>query len=283
MITLTNRNLPAELTRLPQPPRQVFASTDNFAEYLMLPRLAIVGSRKISPYGRAVTTKLASELAKKGVVIISGLALGTDSVAHASTLDAGGITIAVLPSGLDKIYPTSHNQLARRIIENRGALVTEYPFKTEPRKENFVARNRIIAALAEGILIPEAAVNSGSLHTARFALELGLPVLAVPGPITSPVSEGTNNLIKAGAVPITSVDDIISTLNWKMNNIRKADIQANTEQERIILQLIDKGFTNGSELLTKTELSTAEFNQYLTLLEITGRIRPLGNNQWDLA
>ncbi len=249
----------------------------------MLPRLAIVGSRKISPYGRAVTTKLASELAKKGVVIISGLALGTDSVAHASTLDAGGITIAVLPSGLDKIYPTSHNQLARRIIENRGALVTEYPFKTEPRKENFVARNRIIAALAEGILIPEAAVNSGSLHTARFALELGLPVLAVPGPITSPVSEGTNNLIKAGAVPITSVDDIISTLNWKMNNIRKADIQANTEQERIILQLIDKGFTNGSELLTKTELSTAEFNQYLTLLEITGRIRPLGNNQWDLA
>ncbi|MDQ3064969.1 MAG: DNA-processing protein DprA [bacterium] len=283
MLTLSNDLLPAELTRLAQPPKQVYCSSENFDSFLAMPRLAIIGSRKISPYGRNVTTKFASELAQRGVAIISGLALGTDSVAHTAALDAGGITIAVLPSGLDRIYPTSHNQLARRIVENSGALITEYPFKTEPRKENFVARNRIIAALAEGILIPEAALKSGSLHTARFALELGLPVLAVPGPITSPTSEGTNNLIKAGAVPVTSVEDIIHALNWRLDAQISLELQANTEPERVILELIHSGTTDGSELLIASKLSASEFNQSVTMLELSSRIRPLGNNHWSLT
>ena len=283
MLTLKGQDIPGELQRLAQPPKQIFCNGEGLEEFLKRPRLAVVGSRKITPYGRYVTEKIVRELARQGVVIISGLALGTDSVAHASCLEAGGQTIAVLPSGLDKIYPTSHNQLAQRITANGGLLVSEYPVKTAPMQHNFVARNRIIAALAEGILIPEAAVRSGSLHTARFGLELGLPVLAVPGPINSPVSEGTNNLIKAGATPITSVEDILVALDWQLSDSPQADLHANTEQERIILELLSHGISDGHELLQRSELAASPFNQALTMLEITGRIRPLGNNHWALA
>lgn len=283
MITLTRRYLPQELLRLPQPPRQLYMSADTLDQVLKEPRIAIVGSRKVTPYGRAVTTKFAAELAGKGVVIVSGLALGVDSIAHTSCLQAGGTTIAVLPSGLDKITPTSHAQLAHQITRSHGLLVTEYAPGSNPIRINFVARNRIIAALAEGLLIPEAAINSGSLHTARFALELGIPVMTVPGPITNPMSEGTNNLIKAGAIPVTSVEDIFKAMGWRDSAKVPADIRANTEEERVIISLLRAGHTDGHELLVESCLDAARFNQALTMLEITGRIRPLGNNQWMLA
>jgi DNA processing protein len=283
MLTLNVNHLPKELLRLPQIPKQLFCSNDSLDKLLKLPRIGIVGSRKVSPYGRAVTTKFANELAGKGVVVLSGLALGVDSIAHSSALQAGGTTIAVLPNGLDKIYPASHTQLAHQITQCGGLLVTEYPRSTEPRREHFIARNRIIAALSEGLLITEAAVASGSLHTARFALELGIPVLAVPGPITSPTSEGTNNLIKAGAVPVTCLEDIFNALKWRDTAKRPVDIYANTEPERIILELLRSGISDGHKLLTESSLDAASFNQALTMLEITGRIRPLGNNFWALA
>jgi DNA processing protein len=283
MLKLQSQDLPIELTRLPQPPKQLFISNPEFENLIKLPRLAIVGSRKISPYGRAITHRFASELAGKGVVIISGLALGVDSVAHSSCLQAGGKTIAVLPTGLDRIYPTSHTHLAQKISQNGGALVTEYPAGSDPRREHFIARNRIIASLAEGVLITEAAEKSGSLHTARFALELGIPVLAVPGPINSPTSVGCNNLIKAGAVPITCIEDICSALKWKLDSQNPEDIHANTKQERLILTLIRSGISDGHQLLSSSELSPPEFNQALTMLEITGRIRPLGANLWAIT
>lgn len=282
MLTLTAPNLPDELLRLPQPPQKLHCSNDSLDNLLKLPRIGIVGSRKVSPYGRAVTTKLAHELAGKGVVIVSGLALGVDSIAHNSALQAGGITIAVLPCSLNRVYPRSHTQLAHLITQKGGLLVTEYSQAPEPRREYFIARNRIIAALSEGLLITEAAVNSGSLHTARFALELGIPVLAVPGPITSPTSEGTNNLIKAGAIPVTSVEDIFLALKWRDTAARAADIHANTEPERIILELLRSGLSDGHEILSASKLEAPSFNQALTMLELTGRIRPLGNNHWSI-
>jgi len=281
MITLTKSYLPQEVLRLPQPPKQLYVSSDVLDKLIKEPRIAIVGSRKVSPYGRAVTTKFASELAGKGVVVVSGLALGVDSIAHQSVLQAKGTTIAVLPSGLDKIYPVSHTQLAHQITGSHGLLVTEYPKGTEPYPMNFVARNRIIASLAEAVLITEAAVNSGSLHTARYALELGIPVLAVPGPITSPTSEGTNNLIKAGATPVTSLEDIFAALNWQLTDKKSSDIHANSEPERIILEVLRSGQSDGHELLRSSKLEAQVFNQALTMLEITGRIRPLGNNHWQ--
>lgn len=283
MLKLKFPNLPDELKRLPQPPKSLFVSDYKLDDLLTKPRLSIVGSRKASTYGRAVTSKLSRELADKGVVIVSGLALGVDSIAHSSCLEASGTTIAVLPAGLDKVYPASHAQLARKIVEGDGLLVSEYPPNTEPMRHNFIARNRIIAALGEGVLITEAAVNSGSLHTARFALELGIPVLAVPGPITSSLSEGTNNLIKAGATPVTSAEDIITTLNWRLDKQPAKEIQAATEPERLILELLAQGLSDGHEILENSGLAAADFNQSLTMLEITGRIRPLGSNHWAIA
>lgn len=282
MVTLNSYDLPEEVLRLHTPPKQLYLSTDSLDAILKRPRIGIVGSRKVTPYGRAVTEKMSSDLASKGVVIVSGLALGTDSIAHASCVRANGTTIAVLPAGLDKIYPTSHTQLARTITESGGLLVSEYPERTEPMRQNFIARNRIIAALSEGLLIPEAAAASGSLHTARFALELGIPVFAVPGPITSPMSEGTNNLIKAGAIPVTNVDDILASLKWQDTAKTTEDTTVYTDEERIIIGLIQSGTSDGHELLAKSGFETAAFNQALTMLEISGKIRPLGANHWSL-
>ena len=283
MLTVRADELPAQLLNLYDPPKQLHLSGDRLDSLLKRPRIAIIGSRRISPYGRAVTSMLAAELARRGVVIISGLALGVDSVAHASCLDAGGTTIAVLPAGLDRIYPSTHAHLAQQIISSDGLLLSEYPFKTEPLRHNFIARNRIIAGLAEGLLITEAALKSGSLHTARFALELGIPVMAVPGPITSATSEGTNNLIRSGAHVITSVQDIFTAMGWQDSGAEVPEPSANTEEERIILELLKAGVSDGALLHEQSGLGAAGFQQALTMLELSGRIRPLGANNWALS
>ena len=190
-----------KLTRLHDAPKALYFAGINPNELLSNPVVAIVGSRKMSPYGRAVTEMLTNDLVRAGVVVISGLALGVDSAAHRAVLASGGITIAVLAGGLDVIYPNSHAALAESIVQTGGTLLSEYPAGMPALKHTFIGRNRIIAALSDAVLIPEAAINSGSLHTAAFALDMGIPVLAVPGPITSQLSAGTNQLIKTGAVP----------------------------------------------------------------------------------
>lgn len=282
MITLMASDIPAELSRLHDAPGVLYTSGKHLPKLMELPRIGVVGSRNVSPYGRTITAKLTGELAGRGIVIVSGLALGVDSLAHKAALDAGGKTIAVLPTGLDRIYPTSHHQLAQQIIRQDGLLITEYPAGTKPLRHHFIARNRIIAALSEGLLITEAAIASGSLHTARFALELGIPVFAVPGPITSPTSEGTNNLIKAGAIPVTCTQDIFEAMGWKAQDRAQEEILAATDEERVLLELIRQGTSDGSELLQASGLGPARFHQTLTMLELTGRVRPLGANHWTL-
>jgi DNA processing protein len=150
------------------------------------PRIAIIGSRSISSYGRRVTNELAGELAESGIVIISGLALGVDAEAHQSALNVDGLCIAVLPCSLQKIVPRSNLMLAKKIVSKGGSLVTEYGAKERTFKQNFVARNRIMAGLADAILITEATLKSGTMHTARFALEQGIDVMAVPGSVIQP-------------------------------------------------------------------------------------------------
>ncbi len=205
------------LSQLAQPVRELFY-TGNLLELLERPCVAIVGSRKVTDYGIAVTTQLAKELTQAGVVIISGLALGVDSIAHQAALDAGGKTIAILPAGLDQIYPSRHQRLAEDIVRQGGALASEFPTgQGRPQKYQFIARNRIIAALSQGLLITEAARKSGSLHTANFALEQGIEVFAVPGSILNQTSDGTNELIKNGAAPVTNVRDILEVLNMHAN------------------------------------------------------------------
>jgi DNA processing protein len=224
---------------------------------------------------------LVNDLARAGVVIISGLAIGVDVVAHRAALEAGGLTIAVLPCGLDRIYPAAHRNVATQILAQGGALVTEYPEGTITYPVNFIARNRIASGLSQAVLITEAAEKSGTLHTARFALEQGKDVLAVPGNITSPTSSGTNNLLKIGATPVTSSADVFHILGIKPN--QQATIpKGGTPQEQTILDLISDGITDGTQLQEQSSLSTPTFNQALTMLEITGKVRSLGANQWSL-
>jgi len=282
MLTLAQSELPPALLPLSHPVRQLHVSGASLDELLARPRIAIVGSRKITPYGRGVTEDISSYLAQAGVVVVSGLALGADSVAHQACLAAGGQTIAVLPCGPERVYPSTHTNLARQIIEQGGTLVTEYDEGTEPYKLNFLERNRIIAALSDAVIVTEAAMRSGSLNTANHALELGKPVFAVPGNITSTLSAGCNNLIKAGAIPVTTPQDILDAMGWHIPGKTKKKVTGNTDEERIILNLLEEGVSDGGELLVKSNLDAGVFNQHLTMLEITGRIRPTGANNWSL-
>lgn len=271
---------PPSLRELGSPPKQLFVLGD-LNEILTRPRVAVVGSRRVSPYGRQVTTQLAGDLARQGIVIVSGLALGVDALAHQAACEADGLTLAVLPGPVETIYPTTHRWLAEKIIRQGGAIVSEYPKGTPAFKQNFVARNRIVAGMCDALLITEAAEKSGSLHTARFALEQGKDVLAVPGNITSPLSAGTNNLLKSGAQAVTSAEDVLHVLNLKPA-IKARRVKGATPAEQLLIDLICKDINDGAELLAASELAIGEFNQTLTMLEITGKIRSLGANQWTL-
>jgi len=244
--------------------------------------VAIVGSRNVTPYGRQVTLKLAGELAEQGVVIVSGLALGVDGLAHQAALEANGLTIAVLPGPLEIIAPSAHNQLAEQIIEQGGALLSEYAADEFPAKQNFIARNRLVSGLADALLITEAAEKSGSLHTARFALEQGKDVLAVPGNITSATSVGANNLLRAGAVPITCYRDVLEVLGLADHATPAAEVRGRNAHEQTVLDLLLTGLSDGNELLIASKLKVQEFNQVLTMLELGGKIRSLGANQWAI-
>jgi len=252
------------------------------SDLLKRPRIAIVGARGVTPYGRQVTLQLAGKLAEQGIVIISGLALGVDSLAHQAALDAGGLTIAVLPGSIDQIAPSSHRWLAEAIISTGGTLVSEYPSGTFALKHNYIARNRLVAGLAQAVLITEAGEKSGSLHTARFALEQGKDVLAVPGNLNSMMSVGTNNLLKSGATLVTDYTDILHALKLTGHETKAHEVHGRNANEQKVLDLLLQGITDGEILLIQSELGTIEFNQVLTMLELGGKVRALGANQWGI-
>jgi DNA processing protein len=281
ILTLSSHGYPENLAQITSPPEQLYWSGAKPASWLDRPKIGIVGSRKITPYGRTVTAKLAAELARAGVVVISGLAYGVDVCAHQAVLAANGLTVAVLGTSLDDIYPAAHAQIADQIAR-QGTIFSEYPAGTPGYPANFIARNRIISGLCDVLLITEAAVNSGSLHTARFALEQGKTVMAVPGNITSPISEGCNNLIKSGAVPVTSAEDVffalgISPLTDKLRRFK------GTAAERQVLDFIKEGLADQDELSSATKLDSPVLASTLTMLEIQGYIRPAGSGNWVIA
>lgn len=272
-------DFPKLLREIPTVPDHIYAYGS--IETANLPCVAIVGSRKVSPYGRAVTHQLSSDLARAGIVIVSGLAFGVDIIAHRAALESGGKTIAVLAGGLDDIYPAAHAGLALQIQEQGGVLISEYPCGTPTYKQNFIARNRIVSGICRAVLITEAAEKSGTLHTAQFALEQGRDVLVVPGNITSPTSKGTNGLLKVGATPVTDVNDILQIIGIK--TVRQKQIPTGSSpEEQVILDLLSGGETEGSTLQLKSKLDISSYNQAITMLEITGKIRSLGANQWSL-
>ena len=205
---LRRRDLPELLQQIHDPPRSLFLRGAPDPEILARPAVAIVGARACSPYGAQVARMLGRELAAAGLVVVSGLARGIDGEAHRGALDAGGVTVAVLGCGIDRDYPAAHSELARRICE-RGLVVSEYEPGVEPAPWRFPARNRIIAGLTAVTVIVEARERSGALITADFALEDGREVFAVPGEITGTLSTGTNRLLRQGATPLTTADDVL--------------------------------------------------------------------------
>lgn len=271
---------PQILKNIPAAPEQLYWAGAALDEWLASPKVAIVGSRKASAYGREVTHKLSSQLAEVGVVIISGLAYGIDAVAHQAALEVGGRTVAVLPTSLDRVYPATHQNLAKQIMTSGGTLISEYGSGSAVFKLNFLARNRIVSGLADLVLITEAAINSGSLHTAQFALTQGKTVMAVPGNITNPGSIGCNNLIKSGALPVTEVGDIFFALNIQPTKRVNQRVFRGSAQEEKILSLIRAGVSSQEELAIATKLSAQSVASALTILEISGHIRPAGNGHW---
>src|SRR5256714_7239885 len=212
VLVLDDGSYPQLLREIPDPPITLYVR-GRWAECLEAPCVGVVGSRRCSTYGQNVALMLARELASRGVTIISGLARGIDAAAHRGALEAGGRTVAVLGTGVDEVYPRDHRKLAAEMLERGGALVSQFPLSTPPIPENFPYRNRIISGLSLGTVLVEAAENSGSLITARLALEQGREVCAVPGNITSRNSFGTNYLIKAaGAKLVQQWQDVAAEL-----------------------------------------------------------------------
>jgi DNA processing protein len=244
--------------------------------------LAIVGTRRASPYGKQMTEKLAGELARQAITVVSGLARGIDTVAHQAALAAGGRTIAVLGCGPDLVYPPENAKLAARIVEN-GAVITEFPPGTQPEAGNFPARNRLISGLSLGVLVTEAPETSGALITTRFAAEQGRDIFAVPGNVTSRSSVGANRLIQDGAQMVLEVGDILSELNLhlapqqlELLELREA-LPENASEARL-LALLDAGDEPAhiDDLCRASGLPVAEVSGTLVMLELKGLVRLVG-------
>jgi DNA processing protein len=246
------------------------------------PTIAIVGTRKPTAYGKEVTHRLAYDLAKRGVVIVSGLALGVDGIAHRAALDAGGTTIAVLANGLPRIYPASHRQLAADIVQHGGAIISEYEPEVGARDFQFLERNRIVSGISDGVIITEAAARSGTLNTASHALEQGKEVFVVPGNITSPLSAGCNRLLRQGATPVTCAEDVIEAIAPQLLQPQAQLALGDNPLQAQIIQLLQQGIRDGDQLQATAKAPASQFATELTMMEINGIVRSLGANQWTL-
>lgn len=280
-INLSDYDYLRDLPHIPDPPKKLFMRGKLPAKRVKT--VAIVGTRKPSAYGREIATKIARECAKNGIVVVSGLALGIDSVAHRAAIDSEGKTIAVLANGVDKIYPRSHEDLGQKILQTNGAILSEYPNNTPARPWQFLARNRIVSGLADAVVIIEAASRSGTLSTANHALDQGKEIFAVPGNITSPLSAGCNQLIKNGANPLTSVEDLLDFLVPDRFEKQTQLFKGDTREENVILEFLSKNGTTSSDAIIKqTGLSASEFNQAITMLELKGLALNNGGEKWSL-
>jgi DNA processing protein len=253
-----------------------FSESDSWA-------MGVVGTRNATAYGRDVAARLSGELAQAGVTIVSGLARGIDTIAHGSALEVGGRTIAVLGSGLDVIYPYENRQMVRRMLdEGSGVVVSEYPLGTQPDAVNFPPRNRIISGLSLGVLVIEAGEKSGALITVTFAANQGRDVFAVPGPITSRQSQGTNNLLKQGAKCVTSAQDILEELNMDMvtEHVEAARALPADPTERMLLEFLQDSSQHIDELTNRSGLPASTVSAILTMMELKGMVRHLGGMQY---
>ncbi len=277
-ISNSDEQFPDRLRLVPDSPEKLWYSGDIDPGRLSV---AIIGTRKVTTYGRTITTKLAEGLAGRGVTIISGLALGTDAIAHQGALAVGGKTIAVLPCGLDRVYPSSHTQLAYSILE-RGGVLSGFEPGTPVMQYRLLVRNRLVSGLADAVIITEAAAKSGTMNTVAHALAQGRDIYAVPGSIFSPMSAGCNKLIEQGATPIIDIDRFLDEFAPLVNRPQQTLLLAKTSEEQTIVGLIQDGIRDGDELLKKSRLDPSVFSTTLTMLELRSVIKPIGANHWTL-
>ena len=279
-LSIVNSAYASVLKHIDTPPKQLFIAGSFPAE--RRPTVAIVGSRKPTPYGIEVTHRLAYALARSGVVIVSGLAFGIDAVAHKAALEAGGTTIAVLAGGLHKIYPASHTSLAEDIIKKGGALISEHELGVEAHKYHFLARNRLVSGIADAVIVTEATDRSGTFSTVAHAISQNKEVFAVPGPVTSLLSAGPNRLIQQGAHVALEAKDILEVIAPHITHLQTQLPLGDTPLEAKIIELIQEGVRNGDELQKHAKVDASEFLQTLTLMELKGMIRNSGANTWTL-
>jgi DNA processing protein len=256
---------PVLLAAIHDPPRELFVRGMR-TDLLARPCVAVVGARACTRYGAHVARSLGRELAAAGAVVVSGLARGIDGEAHRGALEATGATIAVLGCGIDRDYPRAHVDLARRIAAE-GLIASEYPPGVEPAPWRFPARNRIVAGLSAATVVVEARERSGALITAEFALEEGREVLAVPGEITSGLSAGTNALIRQGAAPLLSVDDVLEAVGLERPSAAPPEVGGHASA---VLAELRAGATDVDELARRTGLSVADVAAALVELELAG-------------
>ena len=279
IITYWDDLYPEPLRAISSPPPVLYICGDGIGMLSREPKISIVGSRKCTHYGRNVARKLAEELATMNFVVVSGLAAGIDSAAHEGAALAGG-TIGVLGNGVDVVYP-SYNAKVYELVKEHGCVVSEFPPGTPPMKHHFPMRNRIISGLSLGVIVVEAGEKSGSLITARMAREQGREVFAVPGPVTSETSRGTNALIKNGAKLVQNVWDVIEEFPWlKLDSNRVGGNKRNeielSEGEQRVLERIRLGDDTLDMLLTTTGMKMEEILTYLTFLEMKGLVKEAG-------
>lgn len=285
IITINDKLYPELLKEIYDPPPLLYyrGQIENLNRF----NLAVVGPRKYSAYGQQVTDKLVCDLARNNITIVSGLALGIDTLAHSAALDAGGETIAVLGSGLDQqsIYPSSNRYLANKIVGSGGLVFSEFPLGALPMKHHFPQRNRTIAGLCLATLVVEASEKSGALITARYALEQNREIFAVPGNIFSANSAGSNYLIKLGAKVATEAKDIIEALDLAQvaEYIDNKKIISESTEEELILSHLSDGPIYVDELIKLTKLDASVINSTLTIMEMKGMIKNLGGTQYAMS
>ncbi len=246
--------------------------------------IAVVGTRRATIYGREVTERLVAELVRNRITVVSGLARGIDSIAHRTTLECGGRTIAVFACGLDTVYPPENAKMAQDIIEH-GALVSEYPLGTRPQKEHFPMRNRIMSGISLGVLVIEGDVDSGAMITAKWALEQNREVFAVPGSILSPTSTGTNRLIKEGAKLVSDVQDILEELNLTMipRQMEMRELVPENETESLIIKHLSHEPVHIDQVCRSSCLPIATVSSTLAMMELKGIVRQTGGMNYILA
>ena len=280
-INLEDKNYPQLLKKIKNPPKKLYFLGEIFPKENCF---AIVGTRRCSNYGKEVAYKIASELIEAGLTIVSGFAPGIDTIVHKATIERNARTIAVLGTGLDRrsIYPKSNLKLIDKILECKGAIVSELEPQTHGTKYTFPQRNRIISGLCLGVLVVEARMQSGALITANYAKEQKRKIFAIPGSIFSQTSRGCHFLIKNGAKLVESAKNILEELGMEKLKLEKKEIKGKTLEESLILEVLKEGALDVEKIIEKTKLSPSKVVSTLSILEIEGKIKSLGGQVYAI-